>query len=508
MVVAACGLFAAGVGHAEILPQAFAQSVTPTPTITSTSGVSGATTSDYPVRFSISFDRPVTGFDSSDVSIGGTANAALTSFSGSGRGPYTFTAVPFAEGTITVDVPASATGVNPPNNAATQFTITHEPRKSTPTITSSSGASGDTTSSYPIFFSISFDRPVTGFDRSHVVVLGTANAANDNRNPAAFSGSGSGPYTFAVFPANNGTVTITVLANGHSIYPPNNEAAEFTITYAEDRHGQPADCTDTTTLKSSRGADDWSAIMRVCDLGNNRFGCDNSNSNNAYKCRYALSPQVIGLGSSGSYEITQMYVDTQQNLFHFNMGGQNGATDLADYHLRMGSAMFSFSSVIEFGSHNWNHVSHFLSWKPGDLISLELVKKATPAPFTGTPPKLSFLSVSPSTITEGNSATIRINLAQTPENAVTVCIGAEPGGTHGSPHFATSGTDYNVPGSIVIPAGQRTATGTLTTIDDGDNERNEIFNVFPCSVPNEAYPVSGADLYQVGSVKVTIRDND
>ena len=62
-VAVACGLFAAGTTHADIMPEAFAQ-VMSTPTITSTSGASGlGFTSDDPcIWISISFDRPVTGF--------------------------------------------------------------------------------------------------------------------------------------------------------------------------------------------------------------------------------------------------------------------------------------------------------------------------------------------------------------------------------------------------------------------------------------------------------------
>ena len=365
-----------------------------------------------------------------------------------------------------------------------------------PTITSPAGQNNaiipDTVQ---LRFSVSFDRPVIGFDRTDVHVSGTAGA----NSVTSFSGSGSGPYTFTVPPPpNTGTVTITIHHRAVGLLTPTASSSSFTLNVEE----------------SIKEITDWSSTLTIKDLGNSKLGCDNQNSNSANHCSNAMTTHNIlvksGISQS-AYSITKLYVDANNNNLHFAIHS-NGFTELANYHLSVRSAYFTFAPNIEYGSNTWNNVNHILSFTAGDTASLELVQKYNahpPTPFTGTPPKLSFFSVSPTTITEGNSATITINLAQMPDSAVTVCITSEPrSGTDNTNTFATYSTDYDLPGSITIPAGQRTATATITTVDDSDTEKNEIFNVVACSVPEEAYPASGADIYQVGSVAVTIRDND
>lgn len=363
-----------------------------------------------------------------------------------------------------------------------------------PTITSPAGWDGAIVLYAPTLrFSVSFDRPVTGFDASDVHVSGTAGATSIT----SFSGSGSGPYTFTVPIQSSGSVIITIPSEAPGVSP-RTTATTFTLHVS-----QP-----------TKYITDWSSTLTIKDLGNSKLGCDNQNTNSANHCTNALTTHNIlvqsGISQS-SYGIIKLYVDTANNNLHFAVHS-NGATELANYHLSVRSAYFTFAPNIEYGSNTWNNVNHILSnFTAEDTASLELVQKYNPyhpTPATGTPPTLRFFSVSPTTITEGNSATITINLAQTPDSAVTVCITSEPRISTTNPAFATNGDDYTVPTTITVPAGQRTATGTITTVDDSDAEKNEIFNVVACSIPEEAYPASGADIYQVGSVAVTIRDND
>ena len=261
---------------------------------------------------------------------------------------------------------------------------------------------------------------------------------------------------------------------------------------------------------------EWSSTLQLKDLGSSKLGCKNADSDATNRCGSAMSNNQIVIKRPPNFWITatineiSRFADGNNSNLKFSITSNN-IPELAKYHLFDGSAMFAIHPQITYGSYTWNGVAHFTpTWKQGDTITLELVKKATPTPFTGTPPTLSFLSVSPSTITEGNSATIRVNLAQAaPTGGVNVCITSEPRiGNDLTNTFATHDTDYDLPTTITVPAGQRSATGTLTTVDDSTPEKNEILHVVPCSIPDEAYPVSGADLYQVGSVKVTIRDND
>lgn len=96
----------------------------------------------------------------------------------------------------------------------------------TATISSSAGASGGSTATSPIPFSISFSESVSG------LLIGDIAVSNGAKS--ALTGSGAGPYTFSVTPTGPGAVTVNLAAgvatdgagNG------NTAAAQFSITYA------------------------------------------------------------------------------------------------------------------------------------------------------------------------------------------------------------------------------------------------------------------------------------
>ncbi|WP_414618128.1 T9SS type A sorting domain-containing protein [Dyadobacter sp. 32] len=93
-------------------------------TISSSAGISGATTLDSPIPFTVTFSEAVTGFDAGDITPG---NATISGFSGSGT-TYTFDLIPAAFGAVTVDIAenkalsSALTG----NIAAEQFVITYQ----------------------------------------------------------------------------------------------------------------------------------------------------------------------------------------------------------------------------------------------------------------------------------------------------------------------------------------------------------------------------------------------
>ncbi len=401
------------------------------------------------------------------------------------------------DGTVVGGVPYIATASTLATPEGTSIFRMDDPAAGT-TITSPSGQNGATVAANQLRFSVSFDRPVTGFGLPNIELSGTAGAVEIT----SFSGSGSGPYRFTVTPPERvGTVTITIPADASGVSPPTT-AASFTL------HVRPATPGTGEVLGS------WTSTLTVRDLGNGKWGCDDGHSDVTKRCDYSLTRDDIHVKRPPNFlftaDIDELYLDKTNNAVVFAIGS-NGFNELADYHIRMGTSKFAFGPSIEFGRHAWNNVNHILldsHWTTGRTVSLELIEKSSPAPATGTPPKLSFFSVSPTTVTEGGSATIRINLAQTPSSAVTVCITSEPRGFDDNPNFAIHQTDYDLPTTITVPAGQRTASATLTTVDDTISEKNEILNVVACSIPEEAFPASGADLYQVGSVAVTIRDND
>jgi hypothetical protein len=119
----------------------------------------------------------------------------------------------------TAQVGSSAQSANSTTN---NFTV--DASSPTAVITSSAGASGSTTTTSPIPFTVSFSESVTGFTAGSVILTnGTLNS---------FSGSGS-TYTFNVTPAGGGLVTVNVPANKVQDGAGNGNTASpsFSITY-------------------------------------------------------------------------------------------------------------------------------------------------------------------------------------------------------------------------------------------------------------------------------------
>jgi hypothetical protein len=96
----------------------------------------------------------------------------------------------------------------------------------TATISSTAGASGSTTATSPIPFTVAFSQSATGFTASDVVVAGGT--------VSGFTGSGT-TYTFNVTPSASGTVTVNVPAN--SAFDGNNTgntaATQYSLIYAQ-----------------------------------------------------------------------------------------------------------------------------------------------------------------------------------------------------------------------------------------------------------------------------------
>ncbi len=215
----------------------------PVPTITSDAGP--GPTSESPIAFTVTFDRPVTGFNASGIEISGAATGIDEgSFVAVNATTYTFAVSPSANGTVTVDVPANvaadAGGNN--NTAAAQFLIEYNgappaaPQPPVPTITSDAGPGP--TSESPIAFTVTFDRPVTGFNASGIEISGAATGIDEG----SFVAVNATTYTFAVSPSANGTVTVDVPANVAADAGGNNNtaAAQFLIEYNGARPGTNA----------------------------------------------------------------------------------------------------------------------------------------------------------------------------------------------------------------------------------------------------------------------------
>ncbi len=95
------------------------------------------------------------------------------------------------------------------------------------TLSSSAGTSGNSTSTTPLPFSVTFSEPVTGFSAAGISVTNGTLTSNP-------TGSGAGPYTFSVTPTTPGiATTVTITANAAQDAAGNGNAASstFSLTY-------------------------------------------------------------------------------------------------------------------------------------------------------------------------------------------------------------------------------------------------------------------------------------
>ncbi len=186
----------------------------PQPTITTTAG---NPTNLASIPFTVRFNKDVTGFNLSDVSVSGGTASGFTTVNAR---TYTFNVAPTADGPITVSLASGAAqdSGGRPSTPAT-FTITSDRTAPTPTI-SSTASNPTNLAAIPI--SVTFSEPVSGFVAGDVTVT--------NGTLQNFAGSGAN-YTFEVVPTANGTVTINISAAVATDAAGNgNTSATFTIT--------------------------------------------------------------------------------------------------------------------------------------------------------------------------------------------------------------------------------------------------------------------------------------
>ena len=134
-----------------------------------------------PISVVITFNEAITGFvpstASGDLVI---TNATDSNPAGSGT-TYTVDLIPSGQGEITVSVPVnraqdSAGNWNMESNS---FSINYDSVKPTVTIEQASGQS-DPTNASPVYFTVTFNEPVTGFETGDVTLGGTAGGNNSH----------------------------------------------------------------------------------------------------------------------------------------------------------------------------------------------------------------------------------------------------------------------------------------------------------------------------------------
>jgi uncharacterized repeat protein (TIGR01451 family) len=167
-----------------------------------------------PILFTVAFDRAVTGFTASDVSLAGTTvgGTPVVSMVGSGAA-YTVAVTGMnGLGTVVASVPADVAvdAAGSPNAASTSLdnTVTFDNVAPTVTLNTAAGQP-DPTHTSPILFTVVFNEDVTGFTGSDVSFAGSTTGGL----VAAVSGGGAS-YTVSVTGMDAPGTVVAALAAG------------------------------------------------------------------------------------------------------------------------------------------------------------------------------------------------------------------------------------------------------------------------------------------------------
>jgi LPXTG-site transpeptidase (sortase) family protein len=166
-----------------------------------------------PINFEVTFDEPVTGFDTSDINFTGSTAPGTLSAAIGGTGPtYNILVSGMTDsGLVVVSIPANAavdaSGNTSEASTSTDNSVTYD--ITPPTVTINQGASqADPTNTEPIVFDVVFSETVIGFDETDLIITGMANLPS-----IVINGSGDS-YTVEISGlADDETVTADVKEN-------------------------------------------------------------------------------------------------------------------------------------------------------------------------------------------------------------------------------------------------------------------------------------------------------
>lgn len=223
----------AGAGNGSFAGAAFTLDRTP-PTVSVVRQAGQATpTRDLPIRFTVAFSEPVTGFAVSDLNRVGTSTGGAVALTGSGpsyeiavTGAPTNGTLGFA---IAAGVAVDAAGNPSLASSGPDDLVVYDTVAPTVTVEQAVGQA-DPTSTSPIAFTVAFDEPVTGFVAGDVAITGAAGATT-----AVVTG---GPTTYGVSVSGMtgaGSVAVSVPAGAAVDAAGNSSAAstsnDATVTY-------------------------------------------------------------------------------------------------------------------------------------------------------------------------------------------------------------------------------------------------------------------------------------
>lgn len=207
--------------------------------LASISSSASSSTNVSPIPFSVTFNKPVSDFTSSDVVISG---GTLSGFTGSGTS-YSFNVIPTAEGVVSVSVPqGAATDVVGNGNSATGV-LSKTFDTTRPQVTLSSTAPANTNvAAIPV--TATFSESVTNFTASDISIT--------NGSISAFSGSGS-VYSFTVTASSQGAVTVGIAAGLANDAAGNTNTAAVTLSRNYD-NVRPSVTLSSTAVNPSNAA--------------------------------------------------------------------------------------------------------------------------------------------------------------------------------------------------------------------------------------------------------------
>jgi cyclophilin family peptidyl-prolyl cis-trans isomerase len=187
----------------------------PTVTVNQATGQADPTNAS-PIDFTVVFSKPVSGFGTGDVTIGGTAGATIATVTPTGTAGTTYNVAVAGmtqSGTVTLAVPAGVVHdqVGNLNVASTSTDNTVNYDVTPPSVTINQAASqADPTNAATIDFTVVFSEAVTGFVTGDVLIGGTAGATTATVTPV---GSDGATYTVAITGmTQTGTVIVSVPA--------------------------------------------------------------------------------------------------------------------------------------------------------------------------------------------------------------------------------------------------------------------------------------------------------
>ena len=167
-----------------------------------------------PIGFDVLFSAPVTGFDATDIVIGGTAGATTATVTGSGAAYAVSVSGMTQAGAVIVSIPTNAAmdagSLQSQASTSMDNTVTYTPIiPGSPTVTINQGsAQADPSATGPVDFDVVFSAPVTGFDATDITLAGTAGATT-----ATVTGSGTAYAVSVSGMTQAGAVIVSIPAN-------------------------------------------------------------------------------------------------------------------------------------------------------------------------------------------------------------------------------------------------------------------------------------------------------